>query len=324
MLQSRLAQVGLSKQTAKGSAATEATYQVGVLGGTVAGVEVSESDLNPTASNRVLSYVERTQVTPVAGFDVVGMPRSIGLLLLAATGAVTTVAGVAPAPNTHTFKTADDLAYLTVFGRYSADHLKMADAKLDELELSWDKSGAIKAAAKLWGLNLEFLAAAYTVAANGDERPVDSNPLIGAGGLFEVDGATARVTAGSIKLANGMTPVPISAKVTPDDVFPGMQAVSVSLTVIPDDLATFRKVLTGTAAGTTISAKPYIGAIRTKFVQSADVDLEFNAGKAVLATEFPEAKPEGGPAEVKIEAKVLAPATGDPYTFVLRNFVASY
>lgn len=321
MLQSRLAKVGFAKQTAKGSAATEATYDIGVLGGTVASAELTEEDLNPTADSRVLSYVERKLVVPGAAFDAVGMPKSIGMLLLAACGAVATTG--AAAPFTHTITTADDLPYVTLFGRYAAQRIKVTDAKLDELEIEFDGSGAIKVKAKFVGIDQEFIGS-YTVAAGGDERPVDSPPLISAGGVFTVDGAAAVIKKGSIKISNKVKAVDQAATTTPYDVSPGMQEITVSLTVVPEDLTLYRTVLTGSPAGTEIAGDVYIGDISLKFVRGADTDLTFAAGACALATEFPEANPEGGPAEIPIEAKVLAPASGNPFTFVLRNTVASY
>lgn len=319
MLQKRLAQISLAKQAVKGTPAAEATVQIGLLGGKVAGVEISEEDLNPTSSTRVSQYVERTGVVPQTEFDFVCMPRSIGLLLLGACGnVVTTGAG----PYVHTFTAGDDLPYLTAWGMFAGNHVRMPDCKVDELELSFDRAGAVKAKSKVLGLDLAF-GAAPDLAADAVERPIDG-VIKSAGGLFEVDGAAAKVKSGTLKFTNSVEAVAVATQTLPDDVYPGLAVVDVSLTVVPADLSAFRKALTGSAAGTVVSSDPYIGAMSLKFVMDAATDLVFAASNAALATAFPDADPAGGPAEVTIEGKVLAPASGDPYSVVLRNAVESY
>lgn len=325
MLQRRLARVGLSKQTAKGTPATSATYDLGLLSGSVAAAEVAESDLNPTATVRVLSYVERTGIMPGATFQVVAMQRSIGLLLLAACGQVVTTAGVAPAPNSHVFKTADDLPYMTLFGRFGGQYLRVPDGKVDQLALSFDSAGSLRAEATLMGLDVKFDGTtAYTLATDAAENPTASPPLIGAGGLFELDGAAAKVKSGSLTISNAGSSRMLATSIAPDDIDVGMQEVSFSLVVVPTDLGLWRKRITGAATGTALSGDPFIGAASMKWVRGTDRDLTFAASRCVLATDMPDVDPAGGPAEVTVEGRVLVPTTGDAYTLTLRNVVASY
>lgn len=329
MLQKRLAQIGLGKQSAKATPAAEAAYRIGLLGGRVAGVEISEDDLNPTSDQRISQYVERTGVVPVVAFDAVAMPRSIGALLLAVTGSVTTTLGVDPAPNEHLFTSADDIAYHTIFGRFAGEYLQTSDAKLDELEFTFDNSGAVKVKTKWLGLDLAFLGATpFTVAADADERPQEAN-LISAGGLFAIDGVPARVKKGSIKISNKIEAVKIVTQILPYEVFPGLVTVEANLTVVPEDLSAYRERVTGSPTGTTVSPAPVQGAVSARFETvgpsaAADHDLTFEASKAVIQTEFPEADPQGGPAEVEVMFRVLQPATGPAYEFLLRNDVAAY
>lgn len=322
MLQKRLAKVGIAKQAAKGAVAASAAYDFGVTGGSVVQADVTEDDLNPTAASRVLEGVDRTFVVPGAGFDMIAMPGSIGLLLAGATGSTVT-AGVGPF--THTFTpAADDVPYLTLFARYAADYLQVPDCKIDELELEFDGVGAVRAKVKVMGLNLVFLGAAYTVDANGDERVVGGNKLSTAGGALTIDGLAARITKGSIKIVNKLTAVQVATSVTPDELFPGQCEVTVSLTVLPDNLALWRKHLTGADAGNAISKAPFEGAIALEFLGVAPDALDFSAPRCAIALGMPEASPEGGPAEFAVEAKVLTPAAGAAYTFTLTNDVAAY
>jgi hypothetical protein len=320
VVQKRITKVGFGKQSVAGTPAAAATYDIGLLSGTVAGAEVSESDLNPTATSRVLSYVERTGIVPQAGFSAVAMPKSVGLLLLAACGAVTTTGSADPW--THTFKSAASLPLLTLFGRYDAVYYRESDAIIDELTLSFDSAGALKVDAKVIAKNLEFQASAHTITTA--EEPVGSPPLIGAGGLFSFDGATARVKSGSVKVSNAGAPLMVASAITPDEITVGMQNVEFSMVVVPTDLTAWRKRLTGSTSGTTFSGDPYLGAVSLKWVRGATKDLQFDASKCALVTDLPDVDPSGGPVEITVSGKVLIPASGEPFTFVLRNDVAAY
>jgi hypothetical protein len=320
LVQKRLAQVGVAKQTAKGSAAAAATYQIGVTGGNIVGAEVAENDLNVTWSTRLTEGFERTGITPMAEYDAIAMPKTLGLMLYGACGAIATSG--ASAPYTHTITTSADVPYLSLFGTYGAEYYKVTDAKVDSLELSWEQTSALKMKPKFVGAGLSYLAAAYT--ATNSERPADGI-LRGQGGTFTFDGAAATVKSGSITVSNNVEAVFGSADVLPVDVFPGLQTVEFSLTVIPSDMTTWRKRLTGSAAGTSLVSTVYTGAVTIKHVLDANTDITFTANNAAFATDFPEADPAGGPAEITIEGKVGIPAGGGTaYSFALRNSVATY
>lgn len=319
-IQKRLSLVSLARQSAKGAAASAGTYKMGVSGGTIAGAEINEEDLPVTWSNRIAEGSDRISVLPGAEFDLVAMPKTIGLLLLGACGA-DTVAG-AMAPYSHTFKSATDLPYLTLFGTYAGEWLKMSDAKVDSLELTWEQTGAVRGKARFVGCDLDYLAMAYTEGTA--ERPADG-VFKGAGGTFEVDGVSATIKSGSISIANGIEPIFGSASPTPEDVFPALQTVTFSLVVVPTSTSAFRTVLTGADDGTAISAAPYEGSAEAKFILDTDTDLTFNALNARIATDFPESDPAGGAAEVTLEGSiVIPPGGGDAYSVVLRNGIASY
>lgn len=320
--QKRFAQLSLAKQTAKGAAAATGTYQIGVSGGNVVQAEVSEDALDATWSTRLIEAFDRTGVTPMAEFDFVAMPKSLGLFLYGACGSlVTTGAG----PYTHTFTPGTALPYFTLFALRATSsgtsYYKITDCAVDELELSWDQVGAVKAKAKVLGLDLTFPGSPYTPGT--DERP-NAGLLKGHGGTFQIDGANAVIKSGSIKFSNSVEPVFGSAAVQPVDVFPASHQVDVSLSVIPDDYLLWRKRLTGTTGGSTAQAIVQYGTAQTKFILDANTDLDITLNRLKFATDSPDSDPSGGPVEVALEGSLAAPTSGNAYTALLRNNVASY
>lgn len=322
VVQKRFAQVSLAKQTAKGSSAATGTYQIGVTGGNIAGANVTDQEIPMTWSGRDVEEFDRIEVIPAATFDVVAMPKTIGALIYAATGA-DTVTGAGD-PWTHVFKTGLDLPYWTLFAKHGTESYKLIDTKLNSLELTWDRSGALMAKTDWLGCDLQF-PASYT--AGTDERP-GAGLLKGSGGLFQIDGAAAVVKSGSIKIDNNLEAVVGAASVQPADVFPGEHSLTVSLTIVPADMTNFRTVITGTAAGTTAAVVPYTGTMETKFLvpgssPAHSLDLLVNAGKFAVA--FPAADPKGGPQEVVVECMAHVKLDGTaPYAFTLLNQVATY
>lgn len=315
-VQKRVAQIGFAKQTAKGAAAATAAYQIGVTDGNVVSADIAEDDLNVSWASRMLEGHDRTGITPGADFSFIVMPKTIGLLLLAAFGTVTTTVGT---PNEHEFTPgAMDVPYHTLFARMGADYYRETDAKLNELELSWDQAGALKGKASFIGTDLSFLASAYT--ATQDERPKDGL-FHGVGGTFEIDGASAVVKSGSVKIANNLEAVFGSDSVQPKEVFPGLQTIDLSLTIVPEDMGLWRKVVTGTTSGSTLSPGSTYGTSNLVFVADASTDLTLAFDRTRFLCDFPSVDTGGGAQEIALEGSVSG--DGD-VTVTLRNSVASY
>lgn len=314
-VQKRLSQIGFAKQTAKGAAATAPTYVVGLTGGTVYSADVTENDLNTTWTDRLLPGHERTEVLPGSEADIVCTPATIGLLLTLALGA-DAVTGAGD-PYTHTITPSTALPWHTVFGSYGADKSAIADAKIDSLELTWEKTGALKAKVKSLGCTFTF-ASTWT---GGTAENVIGNTFRGQGGVFTVAGTTARVVSGSIKIDNGCQAIVAAYSVTPDTIAEAMVKCDVSLTIVPDDLLLFRTVVTGSSSGTTAQAVPQYGAIDLKFINTASPthDLEFTAANTRFMTKMPDVDPAGGAAEITLEGSVAG-----TFSFILRNAIASY
>lgn len=316
-IQNRITQVGIAKQNAKGAAAATAAYQLGVNSGAVTNAEVSEEDLPITWASRLIQGHDRTAVYPGADFETLALPQSIGTLLQAACGqdAVT-----GSGPYVHTFKHALSLPYLSLFARKDAEYFKVSDARVNELEFSWEQTGALRVKVVMGGCTYEFLGAPYT--ADADERP-QAGVFKGCGGSFTVNGTSAIVRSGSIKVSNGIEPIYGSDSVLPKDVFPQVQTVDVSLTIVPDNLQEFRRTLTGAPAGSAVVCNPTYGAVSAQWRVDPDTHLTFESSRLKTVVGFPETNAQGGPVELTLEGSVAEPAVGDAYTFVLSNDVAA-
>lgn len=318
-VQKRIAQVSFAKQSAKGTPAANGVYQIGVVSGAVVEVNVDEQEIPVTWSSRVVEAFDRVAAVPGTEFTVVALPKSIGLLLFAACGADTVTGSV---NFTHTIKTGVGLPYLTVFATFGTEFYAMSDAKVDTLEFSWDRVGALQAKVKFIGCDLTFPVSADTP--TNTERPA-AGVLKGAGGTFQIDGANAIVKQGTITISNNVAPVQGSAAVEPADVFEGEQTVTVSLTVVPNDTTLWRKAITGTTAGTTATAVVATGTAEMKWKIDANTDLDLLVNAMKFAVPYPDADPSGGAAEVVLEGQAFVKADGTtPYQFVLHNTVASY
>lgn len=318
-VQKRIAQVSVAKQSAKGSAASVGTYQVGVMSGQVVGAAVDEAELPVTWSTRTSEAWDRIAVVPGMEFSVVAMPKSIGLLIYAACGAI---ADSGSTNFTHTITGGSSLPYLTLFATYGGEFYTIPDAMIDTLELSWDRTGALQAKVKFVGCDLTFPVSADTPGST--ERPKDGL-LKGAGGVFQIDGANAIISKGTITIANNVQPVQGSAAVEPADVFPGEQTVTVSLTVIPANTLLWRKSLTGSNAGTTAASVVAVGTAEVKFILDANNSVDVLIANMRFACPYPDADPAGGAAEIVLEGEAFVKADGTtPYTITVKNTVASY
>ena len=318
MIQDRLTQVALSKQTALASPAASGTYQTGVNGGAVGTVEIDESDIGTTWASAISEGFDRGAMTPGGNFELPAMRKSLGLLLLGALGSDTVTGS---GPYTHTYRPTSVIPYLTLFARRDTEFYKISDARVKDLEFSWEGTKALMAKVSLVGCAYSFLASAY--AAVNDERPKDGVQK-GCGGTFTVDGAAAIIKSGSVKIETGAEAVHGSSSPLPADVSTAMTTITGSLTIVPNDQTLFRKVVTGTTSGTAVQCRPVTGALVCSWTDGTNT-LAFNGLNVVFMTSFPDAKAAGGPVEVSLEFTAVVPTGGgDAATFVLVNDVATY
>lgn len=317
MIQNRITQVGIAKQTAKGAAAATAAYQLGVNSGVIASLDITEEELPITWASRILQGHDRISAYPGASWETLALPKSIGTILQAACGS-DAVTGTGPYQ--HTIKHAITPPYVTLFGRKDTEYYEVDDARINEVELSWELTGALKVKITAGGCVYVFRGSAFT--ATADERP-QSGVLKGAGGTFTVNTLSIPIKGGSIKISNGVEPVFASDSVLPKDVFPALHKVDVSLTLLPNDLTEFRRVVTGTTGGSAVATTPFNGAAVCQWKVDTDNHLTFNANRLKSMVAFPDTNAQGGPVELQLEGSISEPVGSDAYTFVLSNQVAA-
>lgn len=323
VVQKRNVRLGFAVQSAFGTPAAAPTHVVGVTSGKVYGVELEEADLDTTWNNRIQAGVDRISAVPTIDTEIIGMPNSIGTLLYGVLGAVATTG---TGPYIHTFTMASALPYLTVWSHFGdTDSAMTQDVKIDELEISFEKSGATKVKLKMLGASIDF-SVAFPTPGVGVPEVVSQGVLKGFGGTFEVDGSTARAISGSIKIANGVETVIPAYSITPVDTAEKNLQVEINLTVVPEDLTFYRKVITGTTSGSTVSASPLYGTVELEFhgTDTNDSILNLSAPTVNWTAEVPDADAAGGPTELSIVGKVLEPGSGSPFTAVLTNAFVDY
>lgn len=322
-LNKRLQVVGIGKQSAKGTAATNPDFAHGIESGTVGNIPITQDRAPLTSAYRASSYYERTESAGGGGdFSMRAHAKSIGLWLYGALGGkAVTGAG----PYTHTFTDATSLPYLTLFDKKQTSIINaIKDCRVDKLEFSWDKAGAVKVDVGIMGTTPDF-AATFTPVVDDQEAAY----FLAGGGTFKLDTdsatpVTAKVTSGKISIQNGIEPVQLSASILPDEQMDGQLLVDWELTVVPDtDLADWRTVVTGSSSGTTISEAPVLGSGEVQFNQSTN-SLKFTSTRVAWLADIPESDAAGGPVELALKGQASRPSGGNTLTAVLVNGQATY
>lgn len=315
MIQDRVSTVAFSKQTSLASPASSGDYHIGVNSGAIASIEINEEDLPTTWSSRLLEGHDRGTVVPGVAFETQAMPKTIGLLLKAVLGEELVTPGT---PNVHEFRPAVELPYLTFFATRGTDKYKIGDVRVSDLELSWENTKALVVKVTCLGCTYEFVTDYSTIT---DERPGQA-VLKGAGGTFTIDGQTATISGGTVKISNNIEAAHGSASALPVDVFPGLQTVDISLSILPTSMALFRKAVTGTTNGVTVSSVPVYGTVDLSWRVDANQSLALDANNVRFMVDFGDVKAEGGPAELSLEGSI-ANLSVDPVVFTLHNTVAT-
>lgn len=318
-VQSALAQVGVAKQTAKGSAAADPTFAHGVTDGTVLSVDITQDADERTSGSLGFSDVVRTAAIPGAAFTGRAHPKTTGLYLYGALGAKS-VTGAGP--YTHVFTPADTLPYLTLFGKYDGLITTVEDYKVDTLSVSFSENNPVELAIEGMGTTLTF--DSFTVGTDETAATYFS----AASGTFKLDtdsgtAVTARISAGEISIANALSAVVLSGDITPDDMFNSQREVTCSFDIIPDNLNDWRTIVTGTSSGSSISQTALYGSFEIAFTEGTN-SLTLAATRVAFLCEFPDADPAGGPVTLTLAGTVLKPSGGNQITATLINAQASY
>jgi hypothetical protein len=265
----------------------------------------------------------RLSFIPSVEYQTRSFIRSIGTLLHGILGTTVTTVG---SPNSHLITPADDVPYHTAFARQDSNYYKIPDARIDELVLEWEEAGPLAVSVKMLGLDLTFLGAAFTITNNENWQDGIHRA---AGGTFKVDTgsgvpATAKVKSGRIALRRNLTAYITSEKITPENTSLGVLEGEISTVLVPDNLDEWRKIVTGTAGGTSVKTDTVYGSFEHKFVYDATNDLKLEAPRVPFVADFPEADAAGGVLELELVGGIAQPSAGDPFKATLRNAFAGY
>lgn len=322
MLQKALALVGVAKQTALGTPATNPTFSHGIKSGGIITVDMEQQAGEVTSAYRVASQVDRLKVEAGFDFTTAVFPKTIGLWLYAALGAKS-VSG--SGPYTHTITPAGALPYLTVWGSLDGVLVKVQDCVVDELEISWDENKPPELKVSGLGGLIDF-APTYTPTTDESLDPY----LLTTGGTFKWDVETStpvvgNIKAGSWKVANNVETIQLSGNVVPaGGAFPGRQEFETGLTLVPNDLTDWRAAVTGTTSGTTAAQATVYGSLEYVFPQGT-ASLKIAATRCPWAIDFPEGDAGGGPVEIEAEGMPVMPAGGGAAsTITLTNGQTTY
>lgn len=322
-IQSALAQVGIAKQSGKGSAAANPAYAHGITDGAVLTVEVSQDAEERTSGARANVGVNRTGVMPGMDFTGRAHPKSVGLYAYGALGAISTTGA---GPYAHAITLADALPYLTASGKLGSNIYKVQDFKVDSLGFSWNEAEPVEMTVSGMGTTLD-LAGSFTPATD-ETIGTDSGYFYAASGTFKLDidsstPVTAAIQSGDVTIGNNLESVMLSGSISPSDVFEGRNDVECSFDIVVENLNDWRTIVTGASNGTTASAAPVYGSFEITFTNGTDI-LQLVATKVAFTCDFPDADPAGGTVVLSLAGIVVRPASGSPLTINLTNGVATY
>lgn len=322
-VQSALSQFGVGKQTVKGTAAANPIAYHGLTDGTVISVDITNELEERTSGFRVAPAINRTAAMPAVSFSSRLHPRAVGHYLLGALGSVSTSGTTT---FTHTITSGPDLPYYTTFGTLGGTNYSVRDLKFDTLDINFEANQPATLSATGMGVSIAFPG---TITPTTDDTYSAYFTPVGGTFSVDVDGASgtaaiAKITSGSISIANNLETVFVSGAITPDDVFVGRQEVEVSFDVVPDDLLLWRTIVTGTSSGSAVSAAPLYGTYSVQFASGADT-LTITSPRVAFTCDFPDVDPNGGALTLSLAGLAVMPAAGGtPITATLVNTQATY
>ena len=333
MINTSIGLIGVAKQSAKATAASQPTFVHGLTGGQVFKLDrsVASDDVSCGVRAGTDSHVEK--VVPGADFDTFGYADALPLYLYAAMGAIASSANSGSGMSgyyDHTITLGDSLPYLTVWSRLGGVYNRVDGCKVDQVEIDYEGNSPLE-----FGITMLGLAA--TLGLNAFPGSVDPSCFDGyfvpTGGTFKIDTASgtpvaAPITKGSLSLANNCATDPLAGQVLPGDIEEGKLTTSGSVTVKPDDMTLYRKMVTGASDGTAPTSAMVYGSLEWDFTHSKDpkCSMKVTASNIPFTADFPDVDPAGGAAEVEFSFDNigLAERSGSPVTFVITNTVSSY
>ncbi len=330
MINTSIGLIGVAKQAVKGTAASEPSFVHGLTGGQVFNLDrtVENDDVSCGVRAGTDSHVE--SVVPGADFDTYGYADALALYYYAAMGSIASTAAAQSGYYQHVITLGDLLPYLTVWGRIGSEYSSVAGCKVDELEMEFEGNAPLEFGVTLLGIAATLGLQSFP--GNADPSCFDGY-FVPTGGVFKVDTlgdtpAVAPVLSGNLTLANSCTADPLAGSVIPGDVEEGKLTTSGSVTVKPADLTLYRKMVTGSASGTTPTGQMVYGSFEWNFTHSKDpkMTMKVEAANVPFTAEWPDVDPQGGAAEVEFSFDDIGVAdrSGSPVTVTIVNQVESY
>lgn len=324
--------IGVAKQTDKSTPAGTPSFVHGLTGGQTFKLDrsVESADVSCGIRTGTDSYV--ASVTPGVDFETYGYSDALPLYFYAAMGNIATTAqtGNDKASKKHVVTLGDLLPYLTFWGRIGGEYTRTDGCKVDQIEMEFEGNAPLS-----FGITAIGLAA--TLGLQAFPGSIDPSCFDGyyvpTGGTFKIEtlGSTpaeAPVTKGNLTLANNCTAEPLAGMVLPGDVEEGKLSTSGSVTVKPSDMALYRKMITGSANGTTPTGGMVYGSFEWNFTHSKNPKhkMKVEATRVPFTCEFPSVDPEGGAAELDFSFDNIGvdSRAGSPVTITFENDTASY
>lgn len=327
MINTSIGLIGVAKQTAKGTPASTPTFVHGLTGGQTFKLDRSVEDAPVSCGVRAGTDSYVSSITPGVDFETYGYSDVLPLYFYAAMGdVVTTGSGT----YTHTVTLGDTLPYLTFWGRIGSEFTRADSCKVDEIEMEFEGNSPLTFGITAIGMDALFGLASFPGAVTPS---CFDGYFVPTGGTFAIDTnsdtpAAAPITAGSMTLANNCTADPLAGQATPGDVEEGKLNVSGSVTVKPSDMELWRKLVTGSSAGTTPTGQMVYGSFEWQFTHSKEPThtMTVTAEHVAFACDFPSVDPDGGAAELEFtfDNAYVTTAGGTPVTVVFVNETASY
>ena len=330
MINTSIGLIGVAKQADKSTAAASPSFVHGLTGGQVFNLDrtVENDDVSCGVRAGTDSHVE--SVVPGADFETYGYADVLPLYYYAAMGAIASTAATPTGYHRHVVTLGDLLPYLTVWGRIGTEYSSVSGCKVDELEMEFEGNSPLEFGVTMLGMSATLGLSSFPGSA--DPSCFDGY-FVPTGGSFKIEtlGTTpvvAPVLSGNLTLSNNCTADPLAGSVTPGDVEEGKLTTSGSVTVKPDDLALYRKMVTGSATGTTPTGQMVYGSFEWNFRHSKDENctLKIEATNVPFTADFPEVDPAGGAAEVEFSFDDIGVAerAGSPVTVTIVNKTQSY
>lgn len=320
-LSGKTAWIAAAKQTAKGTAATTATYRSPFAGGNI--MPTRETDRlteTDSARDQGAAYVQSSGVE--GSPEIYVRDKSLGFYLWAVMGNVAT-SGTTP-NYTHTITPGQNLPYLTFWknvGGASGLYEKFTDCQVGSLSVSAEAGNPLSATANIMGITpaRETSDTSGSVLLDSDAVYNFNNASVTLGGT-----SVRSVRSFELTIENNLDRQQTDS-VTPYDMSTGQREISLGFDMIFENLTEYNKFHYGGAAGTAISPTIFTTSATFTFNIGTNNEIKFDL-PSIAYEEFPvEPDPGGDPVVVSVRA-VGQKATGvtNLVTATLKNQQASY